>query len=89
MEIEAVGPDAEPIPPGLVEAHFAFMAAIVVASHYAAAFIGLFLLFLGVAGAYKKHQNKLIFREGLLVAFFLAGLVGWVGCCSGGSSPCS
>lgn len=67
--------NAAPIPPGLVAAHFVFMAAIVVAAHHAVVFIGLFLFFLGVAGAYKEHQDKLIFREGLLVAFFLAGLV--------------
>ena len=33
------------------------------------------VLFLGVAEAYKHYQDRLILREGLLVAFFLAGLV--------------
>jgi Na+/H+ antiporter NhaD/arsenite permease-like protein len=37
--------------------------------------MGLFLLFLGFASAYSKYQERLILREGLLVAFFLAGLV--------------
>ena len=37
--------------------------------------MGIFLLFLGVAHAYERHQDRLILREGLLVAFFLAGLV--------------
>jgi hypothetical protein len=36
---------------------------------------GLFLFFLGIATAYERHQNPLILREALLVAFFLAGLV--------------
>jgi Na+/H+ antiporter NhaD/arsenite permease-like protein len=33
------------------------------------------LFFLGFATAYPKFQHRLILREGLLVAFFLAGLV--------------
>ena len=37
--------------------------------------MGLFLFFLGFTEAYKKYQDRLILREGLLVAFFLAGLV--------------
>jgi len=38
-------------------------------------FMGLFLFFLGVSHAYERYQDPLILREGLLVAFFLAGLV--------------
>ena len=38
-------------------------------------FMGIFLLFLGIANAYERHQDRLILREGLLVVFFLAGLV--------------
>jgi predicted cation transporter len=30
---------------------------------------------LGISQAYERHQDRLILREGLLVAFFLAGLV--------------
>jgi Na+/H+ antiporter NhaD/arsenite permease-like protein len=37
--------------------------------------MGLFLFFLGFATAYKNYQDRLILREGLMVAFFLAGLV--------------
>ena len=37
--------------------------------------MGLFLLFLGLAEAYGRHHDRLILREGLMVAFFLAGLV--------------
>lgn len=36
---------------------------------------GLFLFFLGVVHAYARHQDRLMLREGLMVAFFLAGLV--------------
>ena len=32
-------------------------------------------MFLGVTQAYERHQNPLIIKEALLVAFFLAGLV--------------
>ncbi|HRG61300.1 MAG TPA: putative Na+/H+ antiporter, partial [Aliarcobacter cryaerophilus] len=34
-----------------------------------------FLLFLGVTYAYQQYQDRLMLREGLLVAFFLGGLV--------------
>ena len=35
----------------------------------------MFLLFLGFARAYDRHQDALLIKEALLVAFFLAGLV--------------
>lgn len=37
--------------------------------------MSLFLLFLGVTYAYQQYQDRLMLREGLLVAFFLGGLV--------------
>jgi hypothetical protein len=37
--------------------------------------MALFLFFMGFATAYPRFQDRLILREGLLVAFFLAGLV--------------
>jgi Na+/H+ antiporter NhaD/arsenite permease-like protein len=55
--------------------HLAFLAGVVVFAHHPAIFLGLFLFFLGVAQAYERFQDRLILREGLLVAFFLAGLV--------------
>jgi hypothetical protein len=51
------------------------LALVVVFAHHPAVFMGLFLFFLGFATAYQRHQNPLILREALLVAFFLAGLV--------------
>lgn len=48
---------------------------VVIFAHHPAIFMGLFLFFLGVCSAYPDHQDRLILREGLLVAFFLAGLV--------------
>ncbi len=63
------------VPLALILVHIAFLAGIVVFAHHPAIFLGLFLFFLGVAHAYQHHQDRLILREGLLVAFFLAGLV--------------
>ena len=37
--------------------------------------MGIFLVFLGLAEAYRRHHDKLLLREGLMVAFFLAGLI--------------
>jgi hypothetical protein len=48
---------------------------VVLLAHHPVLFIGLFLLFLGYTQAYPKHQSPLILKEGLLVGFFLAGLV--------------
>jgi len=48
---------------------------VVTFAHHPPVFLGLFLFFMGVATAYRRHQGTLILREGLLVAFFLAGLV--------------
>ena len=55
--------------------HLCFLTAVIYFSHHSVIFIGLFLLFVGFAEAYDHYQNKLMIRESLLVAFFLAGLV--------------
>ena len=55
--------------------HLVFLVGVVLFAHHPVVFMGLFLFFLGYTEAYKKHQDRLILREGLLVAFFLAGLV--------------
>lgn len=55
--------------------HLLLLAGVVLLAHHPVLFIGLFLLFLGYTQAYPKHQSPLILKEGLLVAFFLAGLV--------------
>jgi hypothetical protein len=69
-------PSAESRPPLLVTAiHLLFLAGIVVFAHHPAVFLGLFMFFLGFTAAYERYQSPLILREGLLVAFFLAGLV--------------
>lgn len=65
----------ESVPLAITAIHFAFLAAVVLLAHHAVAFLGVFLLFLGFAQAYERHQSALIIKEALLVAFFLAGLV--------------
>jgi putative Na+/H+ antiporter len=62
-------------PWAVIAVHLMLLAAVVVASHHILVFIGLFLFFLGLAEAYRRYQTRLILREGLLVGFFLAGLV--------------
>ena len=63
------------VPAGLVLVNVLILAAVVLTNHQREAFVGLFLLFLGVAEAYRRHHDRLMLREGLMVAFFLAGLV--------------
>ncbi|UGQ47328.1 putative Na+/H+ antiporter [Massilia endophytica] len=65
----------ETVPWQLVVVHLLFLAGVVAFSHHTAVFMGLFLFFLGVTDAYERFQDRLILREGLMVAFFLAGLV--------------
>jgi len=55
--------------------HLGMLAAIVLLAHHPVLFLGVFLLFLGVTHAYPRYQDPLILKEGLLVGFFLAGLV--------------
>ena len=64
-----------PAPAPIVLAHVLFLAGVVAFSHHPAVFMGLLLFFLGFAHAYNVHQDRLMLREGLMVAFFLAGLV--------------
>ena len=55
--------------------HLLFLLGVVIFAHYPILFIGLFLLFVGFTDAYNQYQTRLMIRESLLVAFFLAGLV--------------
>ena len=63
------------VPLSVALVHVALLAAVVVLAHHPVAFLGIFLLFLGFTQAYERHQHPLLIREGLLVGFFLAGLV--------------
>jgi hypothetical protein len=67
--------DESQVPLSVIFVHLMFLLGVVVFAHYPSVFMGLFLFFLGFTTAYERHQNPLILREALLVAFFLAGLV--------------
>jgi len=69
------GNGASAVPWQLTLVHLLFLFGVVVFAHHAIVFMALFLFFLGVASAYERYQDRLILREALLVAFFLAGLV--------------
>jgi hypothetical protein len=75
--IETEAPRATEVEvPMLVRAiHLLFLVGVVVFAHHPVLFLGLFLFFLGFTQAYARYQNPLILKEGLLVGFFLAGLV--------------
>lgn len=79
-EIALKGSLAEPakdqkVPFLVVMVHLSFLVGVVAFSHHPAVFLGLLLLFLGYTEAYGRYQDRLLLREALLVAFFLAGLV--------------
>jgi hypothetical protein len=63
------------VPPLFVAINLMLLGLVVFTNHHAEVFMGLFLLFLGLAEAYRRHHDRLLLREGLMVAFFLAGLV--------------
>ncbi|ANQ85464.1 putative Na+/H+ antiporter [Azoarcus olearius] len=64
-----------PVPYTMVAVHLVLLSLIVLFAHHPPVFLGVFLLFMGLATAYPQFQERLILREGLMVAFFLAGLV--------------
>lgn len=74
-ERPVIEPQAAPTPPSVFVVHLAFLAMIVAFSHHPIVFISILLFFLGYCTAYARFQDRLILREGLMVSFFLAGLV--------------
>lgn len=63
------------VPPLVMLIHMTTLVLVVIFSHHPFVFMGFFLFFLGFTEAYHRYQIPLMLREGLLVAFFLAGLV--------------
>jgi hypothetical protein len=63
------------VPAWLTGLHVMFLALVVVFAHHPNVFFGVFVLFLGLVTATREYQDALKLREGLLVGFFLAGLV--------------
>ncbi|WP_301117618.1 putative Na+/H+ antiporter [Pusillimonas sp. (ex Stolz et al. 2005)] len=55
--------------------HLAVLIGIVLGAHHPVVFLGLLMMFIGYAHAYARYQDRLMIKEGLMVGFFLAGLV--------------
>lgn len=82
------------VPVSVIIIHLMFLLGIVLFAHYPAIFLGLLMMFIGYASAYSRYQSPLMIREGLMVGFFLAGLVilgglqkWWLQDLLGGMSP--
>ena len=65
----------EPVPAWVMAVHLLFLAGVVLGAHHPPVFLGLLMLFIGFCSAYERYQDRLLIKEGLLVGFFLAGLV--------------
>ncbi len=75
IDASDTGDQSAKVPLALVFLHFAFLGGVVLFAHHPKFIFALLLFFLGLTQAYERHQDRLILREALLVAFFLAGLV--------------
>jgi len=64
-----------PIPRWVTFVHIVALALVVISSHHMVLFVGIFLFFLGAVRVTREYQFEIKLREGLLVGFFLAGLV--------------
>ena len=73
--VEPLPDTSAPIPVWLTAIHLCTMALVVAFAHHPDVFFGVLVLFLGIVTATSRHQDALKLREGLLVGFFLAGLV--------------
>ncbi|CAN5342762.1 putative Na+/H+ antiporter [soil metagenome] len=66
---------AAPSPIGVSLIHCAFLALVIAVAHHPVLLLATLLFFLGYTVAYARYQDRLILKEALLVAFFMAGLV--------------
>ncbi len=73
--VPVVEQEGLPIPVWLTGMHFGAMAAVVAFAHHPDVFFGVFMMFLGLVKATDEYQDPLKLKEGLLVGFFLSGLV--------------
>lgn len=63
------------VPAVLTVLHMIFLGLVVAFAHYPDVIIGVLMIFLGLVTATREYQDQLKLREGLLVGFFLSGLV--------------
>lgn len=75
LAVETHAHAVQPIPAWLTALHVAFLGGIVYFAHHPDVFFGVFMIFLGLVTATREYQDNLKLKEGLLVGFFLAGLV--------------
>ena len=73
--VESDTTKSQSIPSWLTILHLVFLALVVGFAHHTDVFFGIFMIFLGLVTATREYQDSLKLREGLLVGFFLAGLV--------------
>ncbi|MHB9007750.1 MAG: putative Na+/H+ antiporter, partial [Limisphaerales bacterium] len=77
-ELAALAVEDQPasgIPAWLTGTHLVFLGIVVALAHHPDVIFGVLMLFLGLVTATAPHQEPLKLREGLLVGFFLSGLV--------------
>lgn len=67
--------DHYPMPKWVIISHLLFMFLVVSTAHYPQVFFGIFLIFIGLVTVTNIYQDQLKFKESLLVAFFLSGLI--------------
>ena len=77
IEISSVTQEMKdkPTPLWILAVHVFFLILIVMTSHHSTFCIGALLFFIGFTTISTEHQEDLNFRQSLLVAFFLGGLV--------------
>ncbi len=63
------------LPAWVTFTHLVFLFTVVATAHHLTLFLGIFLFFLGLYTVTREYQDELKLRQGLLVAFFLGGLV--------------
>ena len=73
--VDTPDPTQQRAPLSVIGIHLLFLVAVVVFAHHPAVFIPLLLFFVGFATAYARYQDALMLKEGMLVGFFLGGLV--------------
>ena len=75
LQLTPVPSRTTPVPPLLTFMHLFFLGLVVLFAHYPDVIFGILMIFLGMVTATREYQDKLKLKEGLLVGFFLAGLV--------------
>jgi hypothetical protein len=63
------------VPVWVKAVHLIFLVLVVITAHHMVVFMGVFLFFLGLFTVTRRWQRELKLKEGLLVGFFLGGLV--------------